>query len=129
MKKINAINILVLNIIILLIVFNFYKSSSSDIVSTKNYFIETQKVYTTYKNSKESLYVKKDVEKILRKIARNLNIKNINIVARGKKLIVNVENITLQKQDKFLNKVFNEKFIILKCQIEKNITKLELGLK
>ena len=129
MKKLNALSILLVNIILLLIVLNFYKNSSSVVDESRYYFENTNVIYSTYKNSKSNLYVKNDASKVLNKILKQLKIKNVNIVKSTKSLKFTVKNLTLQKQEKLINKILNEKFKIIKCTVEKNIVTFEIGLK
>jgi len=128
MKRINSVTILVINIFLLLVVLNFYKNSVENIEESQKYLLEIQNVYSNYSQSKESLYKSKQVEKVLRKIIKQLNMKNVTIVKTGKKLLLKGENISLKKQDRLFNKILNEKFIILKSSIEKGSIMMEIGL-
>jgi len=128
MKRINSVTILVINIFLLLIVLNFYKNSVVNIEESQKYLLEIQSVYSKYKQSKESLYKSTQAEKILRKIIKQLNMKNVTIVKTSKKLLLKGDNIPLKKQDRLFNKILNEKFIILKSTIEKGSIMMEIGL-
>jgi len=127
MKKINAMNILLFNIIVFVLLVILYLSTFSSINDAKNYLIETQSLYASYKNSKESLLVKKDVILHLKSISKKLNINNMKIEQKSKKVVIYFSSFDLKTQEKLLNEIFNERFIILKCKIGKNTTMIEIG--
>lgn len=129
MKKINSLTILLISIIIFLIIVNLYKYTNSNIENVKSEYLEIQKLSLGFTTSKKSLYTQRKAEQQLRNITRQLNIKNLSIVKKSKKLIVKVKKMSFYEQDKFLNKVLNEKFIILKLKIEKNELEIEIGIK
>ena len=129
MKKINSITILLVSIIIFLVIVNLYKYTNTNVQNVKSEYLEIQKLSLGFATSKKSLYTKGKAEQQLRKITRQLNIKNLSIVKKNKKLVVKVNKISFYEQEKFLNKVLNEKFIILKLKIEKNELEIEIGTK
>ncbi len=128
MKKITPLNILFINILVLFLVLLLYSYTNSDIKNITKEYIEYKSLSVNYKNSKNSFYRKQEVENKIKKILRQLRIKNAIIKKSGKKLNIQIKKISLSKKDKLLNKVFNEKFIIIKFKIEKNNFLLELGL-
>jgi len=128
MKKINSMIILFLSVFFLLLMIALYKYTNLGVIESQQYYLQVNDIYNSYKSSKNSLFMKKDVQWIVQKIINELDLNNLKVTHNDKKILLEIGNLSLQKQDKLLNKILNERFIILKLKVEKNHTMIELGL-
>lgn len=128
MKKIEGIVLLFITSMIFGIVFLLYNYTSQKIDEKKDELENKKIVYNKYFQSKESLYRSNEAQKNLERIVKKFALAKNSISKDGKKLRLKVENISLDKQEKLLNTILNEKFMILMCRVENKSVFMEIGL-
>ena len=126
MSKINPIVLLLLSTVILLSSFILLKQSSIDLTQNNYSLDKFQLLSREYNGLKKSWDKKEDTEKLLNNIIKSLGIKDISKEVKNKKIIVKFKNNSLSKIDKFVNKILNNNFNILKLNITQNSVELEI---
>lgn len=129
MKKITPLYVFLFNILFLFIVLIIYQSSVTKIDEYKLEYTNIKKLSIAYKSKKDRLYTKGKVKIEIKKILKKLHMKKISLKESEGKLIITLLDNRWNKQNQFLNKVLNEKFIISKMKIKNKNIFLEIGLK
>ena len=128
MKSINPIFFLLSSIVILFIaLFSFDKAKSNLKIEVLEYQ-EFKELALVYNNKRIFFSDKKSITKRVQQILSSSNIKNASILQKDKKIILRITSINTTMVQKFINKILNEQFNIIKLEILKNKLTLEIGV-
>ncbi|RLA82803.1 MAG: hypothetical protein DRG78_06140 [Epsilonproteobacteria bacterium] len=126
MIRINPMLVLLLAIVIFIVSISSLKQSEIELnsqIENRSDFILLSDKYKSLK----STWGKKDIQKELKKIAKQLSIKDIVVVKKDKLIIVKIKNKNIRDIDRFINKILNNSFLINKLNITSKQAIIEIG--
>jgi len=127
MRAINPIFLLFASMVIFFIaLFSFNttnKKFSQEVVNYTEY-----KALALHYNAQYDYYSnKKQILNSLQHIIKTAHISNGNIIPQDKKIIFKAKKLSLVTAHKFINKLFNNQFNIIKLDIQKDSVYVEIG--
>jgi len=126
-NKINPLTLLLVSIIIFLTSLIFLKQSNIDIKQLNHELVEFESLSSQYHALNSNWNIKKKKITELNNILSSSGIKNIVKEIKKKKVIIKFNENSINKIDKFINKILNGNFNILKLNVTKNSVNLEIG--
>ena len=128
-KKIDTIYILAGSFVLFLLSFSMWQNSQSTLNQSVEFVQTTKNNAVAYGAMKKDWGSSKEAVKRVEKILKNSHFKNIDKNIGSKKMKIKITNSSIQKIDKFVNKLLNTKLNITLLNISKNQVEIEVGLK
>ena len=128
MKNINPLFLLIASLIVLFIaIFSFNKAQKQLLIEQEEYQ-EFKQLSLRYNKQRDTFSNGTNIIKRIQKLLLNSNIRNAEILHKNKKITIKISSLNINLVQKFINKILNERFNIIKLNIIQDKITLEIGV-
>lgn len=128
MNKINPLFLLSATIVVTFIAFYSYFQAQNKFVTSKQDLESFGVIAKNYASLNSAYQDKKKILKRLETIIKKSNIKNANMTKGEKKITLKIDKANSTQIEKVVNKLLNEKFNIVKIQVNETSLFIEIGV-
>ncbi len=128
LKKIDPLYVLLLSIAVLFVSIVSFNKSKINMQNSQDELINLHAIASNYSQMKKDWGSSEHTIKIIDNIITSVGINTLDKKITEKKITIKIDKLSLQKIDKFVNKILNEKLNILKLNISGTSLELEVGM-